>query len=122
MGKRLKLSQGELLILLMKFLELLLFGFQTHIQIFKKNVHLSLLEGLERKRRQGGILFVIGKKPPERSEAEKEDFPHNNKGEFWKPKNRFVFFKHTIIFFTALNITFGSQVRPASLAGRFMFM
>ncbi|GAA4137917.1 hypothetical protein GCM10022216_14470 [Sphingobacterium kyonggiense] len=84
----------------------------------QKNVLPSVLEGLERKGLREGVHFVIGKQPPEFSEAEKEDLPQNIKEHFWKPYNRLVSYKHTMIFFTGLNITFGSLDRPASLAGR----
>ncbi len=84
----------------------------------QKNVLPSVLEGLERKGFKEGIHFVLGKQPPEFLEAEKEDLPENIREHFWKPYNRLVSYKHTMIFFTGLNITFGSLDRPASLAGR----
>ncbi len=84
----------------------------------QKNVLPSVLEGLERKGFKEGIHFVLGKQPPEFSEAEKEDLPENIREHFWKPYNRLVSYKHTMIFFSGLNITFGSLDRPASLAGR----
>ncbi len=84
----------------------------------QKNVLPSVLEGLERKGFKEGIHFVLGKQPPEFSEAEKEDLPQHIREHFWKPYNRLVSYKHTMIFFSGLNITFGSLDRPASLAGR----
>ncbi|WP_149525648.1 hypothetical protein [Sphingobacterium hotanense] len=84
----------------------------------QKNVLPSVLEGLERKGFKEGVHFVLGKQPPEFSDAEKEDLPETIREHFWKPYNRLVSYKHTMIFFSGLNITFGSLDRPASLAGR----
>lgn len=84
----------------------------------QKNVLNSVLEGLERKGFKEGIHYVIGKQPPEFTAVEKEDLPDNIREHFWKPYNKLVSYKHTMIFFTGLNITFGSLDRPASLAGR----
>ncbi|HIY76393.1 MAG TPA: hypothetical protein H9825_09035 [Candidatus Sphingobacterium stercorigallinarum] len=84
----------------------------------QKNVLPSVLEGLERKGFKEGVHYVLGKQPPEFNEVEKEDLPEYIKEHFWKPYNRLVSYKHTMIFFTGLNITFGSLDRPASLAGR----
>src|SRR5690606_30063133 len=84
----------------------------------QKNVLPSVLEGLERKGFREGIHYVLGKQIPEFTEAEKEDLPENIREHFWKPYNKIVSYKHTMIFFTGLNITFGSLDRPASLAGR----
>lgn len=84
----------------------------------QKNVLPMVMEGLERKGFKEGRDYVIGKKPPEFTEAEIEDLPENIKEHFWKPYNRLASYKHTLIFFSGLNITFGSLDRPASLAGR----
>lgn len=84
----------------------------------QKNVLPSVLEGLERKGFREGIHYVLGKQIPEFTEAEKEDLPEYIREHFWKPYNKIVSYKHTMIFFTGLNITFGSLDRPASLAGR----
>ncbi|WP_282635787.1 hypothetical protein [Sphingobacterium thalpophilum] len=84
----------------------------------QKNVLPSVLEGLERKGYREGIHYVLGKQPPEFSEAEKEDLPPELREHFWKPYNRLVTYKHTMIWYTGLNVTFGSLDRPASLAGR----
>lgn len=83
-----------------------------------KNVLPSVLEGLERKGYIEGIHFVIGIAPPVFSEAEKEDLPAKLKEHFWKPYNKLVTYKHTMIWFNGFNVTFGSLDRPASLAGR----
>lgn len=84
----------------------------------QKNVLPSLLEGLERKGYRQGIHYVVGVKPPEYSEAEKADLPEHIRRFFWKPYNKLATYKHTLIFFTGFNVTFGSLDRPASLAGR----
>jgi hypothetical protein len=83
-----------------------------------KNVLPSVLEGLQRKGWVEGVHFVVGKIPPSFTEAEKEDLPRDIREHFWKPFNPIVSYKHTIVFFTGFNITFGSLDRPASLAGR----
>lgn len=84
----------------------------------QKNVLPSVLEGLERKNFKEGRHYVIGKQPPQFSEAEKEDLPPELREHFWKPYNKMVTYKHSMIWYTGLNITFGSLDRPASLAGR----
>lgn len=84
----------------------------------QKNVLPSILEGLERKGYRQDVHFVLGKAPLVYSEAEKEDLPPDIKEHFWKPYNKLASYKHTMIWFTGLNITFGSLDRPASLAGR----
>jgi len=84
----------------------------------QKNVLPMVMEGLERKGYKEGLHYVLGKQPPEYSDAEKEDLPPDIKEHFWKPYNRLASYKHTMIFFSGLNITFGSLDRPASLAGR----
>ncbi|MBP3944406.1 hypothetical protein J5U18_12730 [Sphingobacteriaceae bacterium WQ 2009] len=84
----------------------------------QKNVLPSILEGLERKGFKEGIHFVLGKQPPVYSEVEKEDLPNDIREHFWKPYNKLATYKHTMVWFTGLNITFGSLDRPASLAGR----
>ncbi|MGJ1419983.1 hypothetical protein ACR79T_10180 [Sphingobacterium spiritivorum] len=84
----------------------------------QKNVLPSVLEGLERKGYKEGIHYVIGKIPPQFSLAETEDLPEWLREHFWKPYNKLVSYKHTMVWFTGLNITFGSLDRPASLAGR----
>lgn len=81
------------------------------------NVLPSVLEGLERKGFKEGEHYVIEKEPPEFSEAEKENLPAWLKPHFWRPFNRLVSYKRTIIFFTGLNIRFGSLDRPSTLAG-----
>lgn len=84
----------------------------------QKNVLPAVMEGLERKGFKEGVHYVIGKRPPEFSMAEKEDLPSGIKEHFWKPYNTLASYNHTMIFFSGLNITFGSLDRPASLAGR----
>lgn len=84
----------------------------------QKNVLPSLMEGLERLGYREGIHYVLGKKPPVFTEKEKENLPPELRDNFWKPYNKLASYKHTMIWFTGLNITFGSLDRPASLAGR----
>lgn len=84
----------------------------------QKNVLRTVEEGLKAKGFIEGIHYVKGKKPPEFSPAEIPDgLPPKIKEHFWKPYNKLSTYQHTIIFFTGLNITFGSLDRPASLAG-----
>jgi len=84
----------------------------------QQNVLPMVMEGLERKGYKEGVHYVLGKQPPEYTAAETEDLPPEIKAHFWKPYNRLASYKHTLVFFTGLNITFGSLDRPASLAGR----
>lgn len=81
------------------------------------NVLPSVLEGLERKGFRESVHYVIEQEPPSFSEKEKEDLPEWLRPHFWKPFNRLVSYKRTILFFTGLNIRFGSLDRPSSLAG-----
>lgn len=82
------------------------------------NVLPMVLEGLERKGYKEDTHFVIEKEPPKFTDKEREDLPNWLKPHFWKPFNKIVSHKRTMIFFTGFNITFGSLDRPASLAGR----
>lgn len=82
------------------------------------NVLPSVLEGLERKGLHEGIHFVIEQRPPEFTDKEKENLPAWLKPHFWTPVNHMVSYKRTIIFYSGLNITFGSLDRPSTLAGR----
>ncbi len=82
------------------------------------NVLPMVLEGLERKGYKEGTHFIIEKEPPKFTDKECEDLDDWLKPHFWKPFNKIVSYKRTIIFFTGFNITFGSLDRPASLAGR----
>ena len=81
------------------------------------NILPSVLEGIERKGLKEGIHYVIEKEPPTFSEAEKTDLPDWLKPHFWKPFNKLVTYKRTIIFYTGTNIRFGSLDRPSTLAG-----
>ena len=83
-----------------------------------QNVIPTVLESLERKGYHEGLHFVIEKEPPSYNEREKEDLPGWLKPHFWKTRNKIISFKRTIIFFTGLNVTFGSLDRPSTLAGR----
>lgn len=82
------------------------------------NVLPMVLEGLERKGYKEGTHFIIEKEPPKFTDKECEDLDDWLKPHFWKPFNKIVSYKRTIIFFSGFNITFGSLDRPASLAGR----
>jgi hypothetical protein len=84
----------------------------------QSNVLPSVLEGLQRKGLYEGTHFVIEKQPPKFSDIEKKDLPEWLRPHFWKPINPIVSYKRTIIFYSGLNITFGSLDRPSTLAGR----
>lgn len=82
------------------------------------NILPSVFEGLERKMFKEGTHYVVEKAPPVFTDKEKEDLPDWLRPHFWKPVNHIVSYKRTIVFFTGLNITFGSLDRPSTLAGR----
>lgn len=81
------------------------------------NVLPAVLEGLERKGYHEGVHYVIEKEPPTFTDKEKANLPEWLKPHFWKPYNRLISYKRTIIFYTGMNIRFGSQDRPSTLAG-----
>src|SRR5699024_8594715 len=81
------------------------------------NILPAVLEGLERKGFREGIHYVIEKEPPTFTAKETADLPEWLVPHFWKPYNRLVSYKRTIIFFTGMNIRFGSLDRPSTLAG-----
>ncbi len=83
-----------------------------------KNVLPSLIEGLERKGWVEGTHYVIEKAPPEVSEEMLKKVPKELREHFWKPYNRIISYKHTIIFFTGYNFTLVSLDRPSAAAGR----
>ncbi len=82
------------------------------------NVLPMVFEALERKGFHEGIHYVVEKHVPTFTEKECADLPDWLKPHFWRPYNKIVSYKRTIVFFTGLNITFGSLDRPSSLAGR----
>ncbi|KKO90574.1 hypothetical protein AAW12_15975 [Sphingobacterium sp. Ag1] len=84
----------------------------------QKNVLPSIMEGLERKGYKEGVHYILGKEPPKFKQSELEGLDPSIREHFWKPYNKLATYKHTLIFFTGLNITFGSLDKPASLAGR----
>jgi hypothetical protein len=84
----------------------------------QKNVLPSIMEGLERKGYIEGVHYVIGKEPPTFKQSELEELDPKYRAQFWKPYNKLATYKHTMIWFTGLNVTFGSLDKPASLAGR----
>lgn len=81
------------------------------------NILPSVIEGLERKGFRDGIHYVIEKEPPAFNDAETASLPAWLKPHFWKPFNKLVSYKRTMIFFTGLNVRFGSLDRPSTLAG-----
>lgn len=82
------------------------------------NVIPTVLESLERKGYREGVHYVVEKAPPEFNLAETADLPEWLRDHFWKPRNVIVSYKRTIIFYTGMNLTFGSLDRPSTLAGR----
>lgn len=83
----------------------------------QKNVLPSVMDGLKRKGFIEGTHYVLEKKPPEYTAAEKSSLPKWLRDNFWKPYNSLASYKHTMLFFTGVNVRFGSLDRPASLAG-----
>lgn len=83
----------------------------------QKNVLRTVLDGLEAKGYREGVHYVLGKCPPSYTAADKANLDPSLREHFWKPFNRLGTYKHTLIFFTGFNVTFGSLDRPASLAG-----
>ena len=84
----------------------------------QKNILPTLQEALEMKGYREGTHYVIGKQPPVFTQTEKLSLEASLRAHFWQPHNKVISYKNTMIFFTGLNITFGSLDRPASLAGR----
>ena len=82
------------------------------------NILPSVFEGLERKGFKEGVHYVVEKEPPEFTDKEKAALPDWLRPHFWTPVNHLVSYKRTIVFFTGLNVTFGSLDRPSTLAGR----
>ena len=81
------------------------------------NILPSVIEGLERRGYREGVHYVIEKEPPKFSIKEKVKLPKWLQPHFWKPFNRLISYKRTIIFYTGTNIRFGSLDRPSTLAG-----
>ena len=82
------------------------------------NVLPMVFEGLERKGFREGDHYIVEKQPPTFTDKECANLPEWLKPHFWKPFNKVVDYKRMVVFYTGFNITFGSQDRPASLAGR----
>ncbi len=82
------------------------------------NVLPMVFESLERKGFKDGVHYVVEKQPPTFTDKECEDLPSWLREQFWRPVNKIVNYKRTIVFYTGTNITFGSLDRPSSLAGR----
>ena len=66
------------------------------------NVLPAVLEGLERKGWREGVHYIIEKTPPTFTEREKANLPDWLKPHFWKPFNRLVSYKRTIVFYTGM--------------------
>lgn len=81
------------------------------------NILPAVLEGLERKGFKEGTHYVVEQEPPEFTDKEKGNLPEWLRPHFWKPYNKLGTYKRTVIFFSGLNIRFGSLDRPSSLAG-----
>ncbi len=81
------------------------------------NILPSVLEGLERKGLREGVHYVIEREPPAFTEAEKAGLPDWLRPHFWKPFNKLVSWKRTMVFYTGTNVRFGSLDRPSTLAG-----
>lgn len=81
------------------------------------NILPAVIEGLERKGFKEGVHYVIEEEPPTFTDAEKANLPEWLRPHFWKPYNKLVSYKRTMLFFTGTNIRFGSLDRPSTLAG-----
>ena len=81
------------------------------------NIMPMVRDGLKRKGYNEDTDYVVGKQPPEYTEAEKRNLPEWLKPHFWKPFNTIQSYKNKLITFTGFNISFGSLDRPASFAG-----
>lgn len=82
------------------------------------NVIPTVLESLERKGYREGIHYIIEQEPPKFREAETADLPSWLREHFWHPRNRILSYNRTMVFYTGMNLTFGSLDRPSTLAGR----
>ncbi|WP_303181727.1 hypothetical protein [uncultured Butyricimonas sp.] len=82
-----------------------------------KNILPILLDGLERKGFKEGVHYVVEREPPEVTPEMLKACPEHLREQFWKPYNRILSWKHRMIFFTGLNITFISLDRPSAAAG-----
>jgi len=63
------------------------------------------------------VHYVVEKEPLSYTHKERSGLPDWLKKTFWKPINKLVTYKRTIIFYTGANIRFGSLDRPSTLAG-----
>lgn len=82
------------------------------------NVIPTVLESLERKGFKEGIHYIIEREPPVFREVETANLQPWLRESFWKPRNRILSYNRTMIFYTGMNLTFGSLDRPSTLAGR----
>ena len=66
------------------------------------NVIPTVLESLERKGYREGVHYVVESQPPVFNDAETAGLPDWLKPHFWKPRNKIVSYKRTIIFYTGM--------------------
>lgn len=83
----------------------------------QKNILHVLLAGLERKGWREGVHYVVNKAPLEVTPEMREACPIEIREHLWKPYNRILTYKHTVIFFTGFNLTLVSLDRPSAAAG-----
>ncbi len=83
-----------------------------------QNIIPTVLESLERKGYKEGVHYIVEQAPPTFNDIETINLPKWLQSHFWKPRNRLISYKRTIIFYTGMNLTFGSLDRPSTLAGR----
>ncbi|MCR5352372.1 MAG: hypothetical protein K6E35_07790 [Bacteroidales bacterium] len=82
------------------------------------NVIPTVLESLERKGYREGVHYIIEREPPQFKAAETADLQPWLRDHFWRPRNRILSWNRTMVFYTGMNLTFGSLDRPSTLAGR----
>lgn len=88
----------------------------TYINLQKNILHV-LLDGFERKGWHEGVHYVVESAPPEVTEEMRQACPEELRDSLWKPYNRILSYKHTIITYTGFNMTLVSLDRPSTAAG-----
>lgn len=83
----------------------------------QKNILHILLEGLERKGWREGVHYVVNTPPPDVTPQMYDACPKDLREHLWRPYNRILTYKHTIVFFTGFNLTLVSLDRPSAAAG-----
>lgn len=83
----------------------------------QKNVLPTLLEGFRLKGWEEGVHYVIEKEPPKPTAEQIRKCPPEFREHFWKPYNIIPSYKHRLIVYTGLNVTFVSLDRPSAAAG-----